>query len=160
VQRWKWFCITILLGLIFANTIDSIQGSPESLIPIIESPVSEIHSPVGFAFNLSYVIIDDDPWNFSLQQGTQGQLISAGYVESRFLEFEINYVPLGNYSYTLSVMDYSGNTANKTILVYVELKPETTSEPYPTEPAKASIFELHFILLGYLCLVYIRRKRR
>ncbi|WP_455143827.1 hypothetical protein [Candidatus Hodarchaeum mangrovi] len=160
MQRWKWFCISILLVVIFVNKFDSVQGSPNSLIPIIESPVSEIHSLVGLAFNLSFVIIDDDPRNYSLQQGVQGQLISTGYIESRFLEFEINYVPLGNYSYTLYVMDYSGNTANKTILVYIELESETTSESYPTEPVKATSFEFHFILLGYLCFIYIMRKRR
>ncbi len=140
------FC-TILFCLL--NIIGSrIEACPNSMVPIIETPHSEIEIYVGTPFTLTYIIIDDNPFNYSLQRN--GKLLDFGRLESSILSFT-RQEPEGVYNFTLKVTDFSHNNVTKDISVTVEPRGTPTTEPTGSTGVQA-VFPFLPSILGILLL--------
>ncbi len=140
------FC-TILFCLLILNGSRS-ESCPNSMVPIIETPNSEIKIYVGIPFTLTYIIIDDNPFNYSLKRN--GKLLDFGRLEYSILSFT-RQEPEGVYNFTLKITDFSHNNATKNISVTVEPGGPPTTGPTGSTGVLA-VFPFLPSILGILIL--------
>ncbi|MHA1973606.1 MAG: hypothetical protein ACTSW1_11465 [Candidatus Hodarchaeales archaeon] len=151
--------LVVIIFIMISNTVLVSIGSKQSLSPIIDTPEPTIYASVGQAFSLVYFVLDDDPWTYELQQ--DNSTLAQGTLETRRLEFVINYIPLGEYNYTLLVNDYSGNSANKTINVIVnQVSSVTSSMPVEVSSPGFEFFILGLAMIIYTTLQYHRKSKK
>ncbi|MFX0016037.1 MAG: hypothetical protein ACFFB2_13315 [Promethearchaeota archaeon] len=148
----------IVLLCLFNLSGSRTGSSPYSMIPIIETPQSEIKAFVGTSFILTYIIIDDNPYNYSLKRNEA--LLTFGRIESSILNFT-RQEPQGDYVFTLKVTDFSHNVVSKNINVTIATGPFTTSTGTKTMTETSSQSEaVRFSLLSCFLgvMLYITRK--
>ncbi|MHA1214123.1 MAG: Ig domain-containing protein [Candidatus Hodarchaeales archaeon] len=143
------YLLVIILFVIAGNSLFFSIGCRQSLSPIIDTPEPIIYAVVGQAFSLVYFVLDDDPWNYELRQ--DNSTLARGIIETRRLEFNINYVPEGQYNYTLTVEDYSGNSANRTIQVIISPEPLTTMTT--TTPMEVASSGLEYLFASFAMII-------
>ncbi len=123
------YFLIVLVLLNFSNA----KSSPRSTEPVIEVPNGRVYigTPLGQEFTLTFIIIDDDPWNFTLSRARIGtypenyskyiitqEILDFGTLESDVLHFT-RTEPEGEYIFILVIYDLSGNFASKEVGVLV-----------------------------------------
>ncbi len=167
---WKKFIVCFIICIFLGLFVSKSEGAPNSLIPIIETSDSSIEVSVGEAFNLNYIIIDDNPSHYTLRRN--GQLLERNSIESSMYSFT-RTESSGDYTFSLRVTDFSNNYAIQHVNVTVHGAPTTSAPATTTATTKTITTELTsseeggapgfdiITILGALSLVYlIYRKRR
>lgn len=105
--------------IVFMSLFISCRGIAEinSLVPIVKTPNPMIVTDVGVPFTLHYIIIDDNPANYSLTRN--GDLLELKPISTNILYFTRNE-PKGEYIFALEVTDFSNNRGVANISVSVQ----------------------------------------
>ena len=146
--------------IIFSLQLQSVSGS---LVPIIEGEVSTSEIVVGQSFTITWIIIDDNPSEYTIYR--DDEILLLGPVESTTIQLT-RLETVGNHTFVLEVFDYSGNVQNNSLLIEVsfpiiETTISTISISNETNMAAASSgFLFTFVLFSFGVMMTYRKYKR
>lgn len=142
-------------------------GGPRSVGPLVEPVETQLVVGAGQEFTLRWLVIDDDMASWVLNQN--GSFLTSGQLLSSEVIYKGTEVA-GFYLYNLIISDLSGNSANSSVSVRVEVFTDpagttTTPSSHVTsetqtqgDESAASGFPL-LITLAFTTLALISRKK-